>query len=302
MISFKIKEEIRCAGGKLLKVMHSSKATGTSMDVNLYLPQQYYDGTAKGKIPSLYFLSGLTCTPNNASEKAFWHREADKYGFAMVFPDTSPRGPNVPTDPQGGWDFAVGAGFYVNATQPPYNTNFNMYQYVHSELPTALTEFFSSGTRPTGVGSIDFLENVSITGHSMGGFGAVAGFLKNINKYKSCSAFAPIIDPTTTPWGVKAFTGYLGEDKSAWKQYDPCELINNVPYVSGKEILIHYGTDDQWKEQYLRPENFMKLVPQSLWANHINVKMAEGFDHSYYFVSTFVPEHAEFHAKHLGLI
>lgn len=302
LMSFAIKDEIRCAGGKLLKVAHQSKVTGTPMDVNLYLPQQYYSGATGGKkIPSVYFLAGLTCTPNNGSEKAFWQREADRYGFAMVFPDTSPRGDAVPDDPEGGWDFGKGAGFYVNATQAPYSTNFNMYQYVHSELPTALAEFFASKQRPEGVGAVDFEENVAISGHSMGGFGAISGFLKNPHRYKSCSAFAPIVDPTRTPWGVKALTNYLGADETAWREYDPCALISDVPYVAGKEILIHYGTKDQWMDPYLMPQRFVGLLPQSKWAGHVDVKMVDGFDHSYYFVSTFVPEHAAFHAKHLGL-
>lgn len=303
-MSFRINEEIRAAGGRFLKVSHESKATGTSMDVNLYLPKQYYDGTAKTAIPTLYYLSGLTCTPNNASEKAFWQTEADRYGFAMVFPDTSPRGDDVPNDPEGGWDFGKGAGFYVNATQSPYNVNYNMYQYVHSELPTALTEFFKSDARPQGEGQghVDFLENVSITGHSMGGFGAVSGFLKNVNRYKSCSAFAPIISPTNSPWGIKAFTNYLGEDQTAWKEYDPCQLIHTVPYIPGKEVLIHFGSNDAWLTEYLKPEIFTETVAQSDWTNHFDIRTVDGFDHSYYFVSTFVPEHAKFHAKHLGLL
>ncbi|CCF55605.1 hypothetical protein KAFR_0A01670 [Kazachstania africana CBS 2517] len=267
------------------------------MDVNIYLPRQYYEKTQSKAIPTIFYLSGLTCTPNNASEKGFWQFQADKYGFCIVFPDTSPRGEGVPTDPENSWDFGIGAGFYVNATKQPFNKNYNMYQYVHFELPNELNTYFNKETV-----EIDFLDNVSIAGHSMGGFGALSGYMKNLSKYKSCSAFSPIVNPMNVPWGQKAFNGYLGDNKSEWKEYDPCELVKTVKNTENKTILIHVGTSDPFLEKQLKPTSLLEASKGTTWEDHINLKFAEGFDHSYFFISTFVPEHAEFHAKHLGLI
>ncbi|AMD19300.1 HBR399Wp [Eremothecium sinecaudum] len=297
-MSFTINSEIAVCGGKLLKLSSLSKVCKTNMDVNVYVPKQYYAGSSN-TIPTLYFLSGLTCTPQNASEKALWQVQADKYGFAVVYPDTSPRGDDVAKDPEGSWDFAIGAGFYVNATQAPFSTHYQMYDYVHKELPASLESFFKEKFNKT---KIDFVKNISISGHSMGGLGALAGFLKNYgnNVYKSCSAFAPIADPTTVPWGQKAFTGYLGPDKKAWEEYDPCLLVKQVENTRGSEILIHVGTNDPFLYQ-LKPESLTAAAKGTSWDGKISVNMVEGFDHSYYFVSTFVPEHAKFHAKHLGL-
>lgn len=274
------------------------------MDVNVYLPRQYFERiqnepekqSKQKQIPTLYYLSGLTCTPQNASEKAFWQIQADRFGFAMVFPDTSPRGDDIPTDPENSWDFGVGAGFYINATKTPFNKNYNMYDYVHSELPIELSKYFNDKN------IIDFQDNVSITGHSMGGFGAISGFLQNLNKYKSCSAFAPILNPLNIPWGQKAFNGYFNDANLEGAKYDPTELIQHTDYIPGKEILIHIGTNDPFLKNELKPELFLEKVKGTEWASHIDLQMVEGFDHSYYFISSFVPQHAEFHANHLGLL
>ncbi|CAG97875.1 S-formylglutathione hydrolase [Kluyveromyces lactis] len=295
-MALKINSAIAVCGGKLLKLSHFSSCTGTDMDVNLYLPKQYYTSIDDSKlIPSVLYLSGLTCTPQNASEKAFWQIQADKFGFAVIFPDTSPRGDGVATDPEGSWDFGLGAGFYVNATEQPYSSHYKMYDYVHKELPEVLAEEFGS--------KVDFFKNISITGHSMGGFGALSGYLKNINRYKSCSAFAPIVNPSAVPWGQKAFTGYLGSsNKEAWDGYDPTKLIKHVENLNGNKILIHVGSNDPFLEKHLRPHLLQEAAKGTFWEGKIEVNFEDGFDHSYYFISTFVPQHAEFHAKHLGLI
>ncbi|SCU86961.1 LADA_0E01222g1_1 [Lachancea dasiensis] len=295
-MSFKVESEIHCCGGKLLKLSHDSSKTGTSMNVNVYLPQQFYHKQSD-KIPVIYYLSGLSCTPQNVSEKAFWQLQADRFGFAMVFPDTSPRGEDVPGDPANGWDFGLGAGFYVNATQQPYAKNYQMFSYIHDELPTVLDQFFKNP-------SLDFLDNIAITGHSMGGFGAIAGFLKHYSskKYKSCSAFAPIVNPSKVPWGEKAFGGYLGSDAAAWEQYDPASLIQKVQNNGTDRILIHQGTSDPFYRDQLKPELLLESVKGTSWEGKIDLELVEGFDHSYFFVSSFVPQHAQFHAKNLGLI
>ncbi|AET40658.1 S-formylglutathione hydrolase Ecym_6278 [Eremothecium cymbalariae DBVPG len=299
---FKLNAEVAVCGGKLLKLSHKSEVCKTLMDVNVYVPRQYQSGSAK-RIPTLYYLSGLTCSPQNASEKAFWQIEADKYGFALVFPDTSPRGDDVPTDPENGWDFGIGAGFYVNATQKPYVKHYNMYDYIHKELPVLLDAFFRE--KDAGC-TIDFLRNIGITGHSMGGFGALSGFLKNYGKevggYRSCSAFAPIGNPSSVPWGEKAFGGYLGPDKRAWEEYDPCSLFGKVENTGKDRILIHVGTNDPFLEKQLKPELLLTATAGTSWEGMVDLHMEDGFDHSYYFVSSFVPEHAKFHARNLGLI
>ncbi|CAL9730726.1 S-formylglutathione hydrolase [Monosporozyma unispora] len=301
-MSFKINSKVAACGGQFLKLSHQSNVTKCSMDVNVYLPRQYFQRKdeknnqgAKKQIPTIYYLSGLTCTPQNASEKAFWQIQADKFGFAMVFPDTSPRGDVIPGDPEKSWDFGLGAGFYINATKVPFNKNYKMYDYVHKELPMELSNYFNENL-------IDFIDNVSITGHSMGGFGAISGFLQNLNKYKSCSAFAPILNPLNVPWGQKAFNGYFNDANLEGGKHDPTELIQSTKYLSTKEILIHIGTNDPFLKNQLKPELFLDKVKGTEWESHIDLEMVEGFDHSYYFISSFVPQHAEFHAKHLGLL
>ncbi|CEP64727.1 S-formylglutathione hydrolase LALA0_S13e01662g [Lachancea lanzarotensis] len=302
-MGFQIESQISSCGGKLLKLQHESETTGTSMNVNIYLPQQYYkeDGA---KIPALYYLSGLSCTPQNASEKAFWQPQADKFGFAVVFPDTSPRGADVPDDPENGWDFGLSAGFYVDATQSPYDKNYKMFSYVHDELPNKLDQFFKSTGSESG-STLDFLDNVAITGHSMGGFGAISGYLKQYaspRKYKSCSAFAPIANPSLVPWGKKAFGNYLGLESAQWEKYDPANLVKNISNKGNDVILIHQGTNDPFYKEQLKPHLLIEAAKGTSWEGKINLNLVDGFDHSYYFISSFVPQHAEFHAKNLGLI
>lgn len=299
-MSFKVRQEIATCGGKLLKLSHFSELIGLSMDVNVYLPKQYYYKDYEKVIPTVYYLSGLTCSPDNASEKAFWQFQADKYGFGMVFPDTSPRGDSVPDDPEKSWDFGIAASFYVNATKKPYDKHYMMYDYIHKELPVLLDEHFSESSTK----KLDFLDNVGITGHSMGGYGALTGFLKNYdaNRYKSCSAFAPIVNPSSVPWGQKAFKGYLSDDENDWDKYDPCKLIKRITNTRNDMILIHQGTKDPFLKDNLKTDLLTEASKNTSWEGKIDIRYADGYDHSYFFVSTFVPDHARFHAKNLGLI
>lgn len=289
-MSFTTDSTIYTFEGKLLKLSHESTETKTKMEVNVYLPKQY-DSASSKSIPVLLYLSGLTCTPNNASEKAFWQPQADKYGFAVVFPDTSPRGAGIEGEDDS-WDFGSGAGFYVDATTEKFKTNYRMYSYVHGELQTKLDEQFDK---------LDF-DTISITGHSMGGYGALSGFLQNPSKYKSVSAFAPISNPSKCQWGEKNFGGYLGDDKSQWAKYDPTDLIKAYEGPS-PEILIHVGKADPfyYRDHQLLPENLVEASKGTPFEGKVSVNYEEGFDHSYYFISSFTAQHAAHHAKYLGL-
>lgn len=288
-MSFETNAEILLHGGKLLKLSHESNATNTKMDVNVFLPPSSDD---HGKVPVLMYLSGLTCTPNNACEKSFLTFYAAKYGFAVVFPDTSPRGANIEGEDES-YDFGSGAGFYVDATQAPWLQNYNMFTYVHEELQQELAKKFSQ---------LDF-RNISITGHSMGGFGALSGFLKNPGKYRSVSAFSAVSNPLAAPWGQKAFGNYLGKDTALWHKYDPTYLIRDYTHQNQPDILIHQGAADTFyhKEHQLLPENFVKAAKESAYAGKVDLRVEEGYDHLYYFISTFMEEHAKHHAKYLGL-
>ncbi|KAF3063717.1 S-formylglutathione hydrolase [Daldinia childiae] len=284
-MAFETKATIANFGGKLLKLQHQSSSTGTPMDVNLFLPPTAVSGS---KVPVLIYLSGLTCTPQNCTEKGFFQAHAARKGIALVWPDTSPRGANLPGETES-WDFGAGAGFYVDATQAPWSAHYRMESYISSELPAALFAAFPESLDPA---------RVSITGHSMGGHGALTLFLKNPGKYRSVSAFAPIANPSQCPWGDKAFSGYLGADREAWKAHDATELVKGW---AGKDIkaLVDVGTGDNfYKQGQLLPENFEKAVKEA-GVKGLELRYQPDYDHSYFFMSTFAGDHVEHAAKHL---
>ncbi|KAI9726576.1 MAG: hypothetical protein M1828_000943 [Chrysothrix sp. TS-e1954] len=284
--AFKTNATIASFGGKILKLTHSAKTTSCDMNVNVFLPPQ----ASKGKVPVLYYLSGLTCTPDNCTEKGFFQHKASEKGIAVVYPDTSPRGLNISGEDDS-YDFGSGASFYVDATKAPYDKGYKMYSYITQELPKALYAAFSEldGSR------------ASITGHSMGGHGALTLFLKNPGMYKSVSAFAPVANPSNCPWGQKAFSGYFGEDaKDQWREHDAAELVKK--WKGQKfEALIDVGTGDNfYKQGQLLPEKFMEAAKEAGVDGGVKLRMQEGYGHSYFFMASFANEHVEWAAKALG--
>ncbi|KAG2181435.1 hypothetical protein INT44_008248 [Umbelopsis vinacea] len=269
--------------GHLIKYEHESKELGCTMKFNVFLPEN----ASHGKVPGLYFLSGLTCNEDNFVQKSGALKEAAKHGIALIAPDTSPRGVKVEGD-EDSWDFGTGAGFYVDATEEKWKKHYRMYSYIVKELPAIIYQ------------SLPIDENrVSIFGHSMGGHGAITIFLKNPSRYKSVSAFSPIANPINCPWGHKAFGGYLGNtNKDQWKQYDACELLKSF---DGKtlDILVDVGTSDSFLEEQLKLDQLRDAAASVDRHSQVNVRYQEGYDHSYYFISTFVPDHIEHHAKYL---
>jgi S-formylglutathione hydrolase len=267
-------------GGRQGFYRHSSTATGTPMRFAIFTPPQ----AERGRVPVVWFLSGLTCTEENFTTKAGAQRVAAELGLMLIAPDTSPRGADVPTDANNSYDFGLGAGFYVDATQAPWSRNYRMYSYVTSELP----EFVASRFRAD-------MARQSITGHSMGGHGALTIALKNADRFRAVSAFAPIVAPTQVPWGEKAFIGYLGPDRATWQQYDACELIRGGKRVPG--ILVEQGEADQFLAKQLKPE----LLAAACRSGGIplELRMRAGYDHSYYFVASFIEDHLRWHHQRL---
>ncbi|WP_066703185.1 S-formylglutathione hydrolase [Celeribacter ethanolicus] len=256
---------------------HSSTATGTEMEFSVFLPD-HEDGE---KLPVVFYLSGLTCTQANVTEKGEFRAACAELGLIFVAPDTSPRGEGVPDDADGAYDFGLGAGFYVNATEEPFAKTYQMREYIETELPALIgAEFPADMTR------------VGIMGHSMGGHGALTIALRNPSAYKSVSAFAPIVSPLNCPWGEKALTGYIGADKAKWRDYDACALIEDGARVP--EILVDQGTADNFLEGQLKPELLTQICEKT--GQPLTLRMQEGYDHSYYFISTFMRDHLEWHA------
>ncbi|KAL0383510.1 UNVERIFIED_CONTAM: S-formylglutathione hydrolase [Sesamum calycinum] len=270
-------------GGFNRRYKHYSPTLGCSMTFYIYFPPS---SSPSHKFPVLYWLSGLTCTDENFIAKSGAQRVASAEGVALIAPDTSPRGLNVEGESDS-WDFGVGAGFYLNATQEKWK-NWQMYDYIVKELPALLQENFPQ---------LD-TARASIFGHSMGGHGALTIYLKNLDKYKSVSAFSPIVNPVNCPWGQKAFTNYLGENKAAWEEYDATCLISKFNNVSAT-ILIDQGDDDKFLKEQLQPHKFQEACRK---ANvPLLLRMQPGYDHSYYFIATFVDDHIRHHAQALNL-
>ncbi|PMG40870.1 S-formylglutathione hydrolase [Shewanella sp. 10N.286.52.B9] len=266
-------------GGWLKQYSHHSDTLNCHMRFAIYLPPQ----AASQKVPVLYWLSGLTCTDENVMQKSGIQRVAAELGIAIVAPDTSPRGDNVADDANGAYDFGLGAGFYLNATQAPFNTHYQMYDYVVKELPAFIEQHFPVTSMR------------SISGHSMGGHGAITIGLKNPQQYQSISAFSPICNPINCPWGQKAFNGYLGSDQTSWAEYDSSELMKNS--MVKVPMLVDQGTEDNFLVEQLKPESLIEAAKAQQYP--LTLRMQEGYDHSYFFISSFIEDHLRFHAKHL---
>jgi len=277
----KISEQL-CFGGKQVRFSHHSAVLNCQMQFSVFLPPQ----AETANVPALYWLSGLTCTDENFSSKAGAQRVAAELGLALIMPDTSPRGEGVPDDANGAYDFGLGAGFYVNATVAPFAKHYQMYDYIVSELPALLeAELPLSNKR-------------AISGHSMGGHGALVIGLRNSTRFSSISAFSPICNPINCAWGIKALTGYLGEDKTHWQQYDASVLL--ATKGSTLPIFVDQGLADNFYPAQLQTEALIKAAHDAGVAAEI--RLQPGYDHSYYFIASFIDEHLRFHAKHLGLV
>lgn len=274
----KVSEQL-CFGGKQIRFKHHSAVLHCDMQFSVFLPPQ----ANKAKLPALYWLSGLTCTDENFSSKAGAQRIAAELGIALIIPDTSPRGEGVPDDDNGAYDFGLGAGFYVNATREPFAKHYQMYDYIVSELPQLLEA------------ELPLSDKRSISGHSMGGHGALVIGLRNSERYRSISAFSPICNPINCPWGIKALTGYLGEDKSQWQQYDASVLLADAQ--KPLPILVDQGTADSFYPEQLRTESLIDAANQS--GASAQIRLQQGYDHSYYFIASFIEQHLRFHAQHL---
>jgi S-formylglutathione hydrolase len=270
-----------CFGGVQAVYTHDARETGCAMRFGLFLPPQ----ANAGPVPLLYWLSGLTCTEENFIVKAGAQRVAAELGIAIVVPDTSPRGLDHPGE-RDSYDFGVGAGFYVDATRAPWSQGYRMYSYVTNELPAYVAAHFP--VDPTRAG---------IFGHSMGGHGALVIAIRNPERYQSVSAFAPIVSPMRCPWGEKALSGYLGDDRDAWRAYDATALMDDRGYA-GRTILVDQGTRDPFLERELKPHLLREACGRAGVA--LDLRMREGYDHSYYFIATFIDEHLRFHAQALG--
>ncbi|MBD3884609.1 S-formylglutathione hydrolase [Phormidium tenue FACHB-886] len=272
--------ETRCFDGTLGVYRHSSVACNSEMRFSVYQPPQ-----AEGRsLPVLYFLSGLTCTEENFMAKAGAQQFAAKYGLILVAPDTSPRNTEIPGEDED-WDFGTGAGFYVDATQQPWQAHYRMYSYVVEELPELIAQHFPV-----------LSDRQGIFGHSMGGHGALVCALRNPDRYRSVSAFAPIAAPMQAPWGQKAFSRYLGDNFQDWRAYDASELVRDAPLPHS--ILIDQGTADRFLSEQLMPEAFEKACTEA--GQPLTLRRQEGYDHSYYFIATFIEDHIRHHANALG--
>jgi S-formylglutathione hydrolase len=279
-MTLKAISENKCFGGVQGIYAHDSAETHCSMRFGVFLPPQ----ASKARVPVLYWLSGLTCTEENFIIKAGAQRTAAELGLALVVSDTSPRGLGIAGE-SASYDFGLGAGFYVDATEAPWSRGYRMYSYLVDELPKIVAASFPIEAARTG-----------IFGHSMGGHGALTIAIKNAGVYRSVSAFAPICSPIRCPWGQKALTGYLGSDRGKWREYDATALLEDRGW-SGPPLVVDQGTRDQFLETQLRPELLQETCARRNVA--LELRMREGYDHSYFFIASFIEDHLRFHANHL---
>ncbi|WP_428240087.1 S-formylglutathione hydrolase [Gynuella sp.] len=267
-------------GGWLKRFGHTSTTLNCQMRFSVYLPPQVEDGT---KVPVLYWLSGLTCTDENFMQKAGAQQLAAELGIAIVAPDTSPRGEEVADAPDGAYDLGLGAGFYVNATQEPWSKHYQMYDYIVSELPAIIGAHLPVNGK------------AAISGHSMGGHGALMIALRNPDKFVSVSAFSPICHPSNCPWGEKALSAYLGDDKNLWQTYDASELMKHA--TAFLPALVDQGDADEFLPHQLQPEALEQAAKNSGYP--LELRHQPGYDHSYYFIASFIADHLHFHARYL---
>ncbi|PHP16495.1 S-formylglutathione hydrolase [Sphingobium sp. IP1] len=260
---------------------HASRETGTEMTFSVFVPPH----APGAKLPVVWYLSGLTCTHANVTEKGEFRRACAELGLIFVAPDTSPRGEGVADDPDGAWDFGLGAGFYVDATQAPYAAHYRMWSYVTQELPALIADQFPAD-----------MDRQSIMGHSMGGHGALTVGLTYPERYRAVSAFAPIVAPGQVPWGEKALGGYLGEDRAAWRKHDAVALIEDGARIDA--LLVDQGAGDSFLEGQLRPQLLRTACDAA--GIDLTLNLREGYDHSYYFISSFMDDHLRWHAARLG--
>ncbi|GAD48639.1 S-formylglutathione hydrolase [Caenibius tardaugens NBRC 16725] len=278
MIALETLSTNKAHGGVQGVYSHASAATGTPMTFSVFVP----DHAPGARLPVLWYLSGLTCTHANVTEKGEYRAACAEQGIIFVAPDTSPRGDDVADDEA--YDFGKGAGFYVNATQEPWAAHFQMRRYIEDELPALVAQHFPVDMARQG-----------ITGHSMGGHGALTIALRNPGRFRSVSAFAPIVSPLNCPWGEKALTGYIGPDRAAWREYDACALIDDGARLP--DLLVDQGTADGFLAEQLRTELLEQAVARAGMPS--TIRLQHGYDHSYYFISTFMADHVAWHGERL---
>jgi S-formylglutathione hydrolase len=281
-LSLETVSQSRCFNGTQFVYRHVSRETSTPMRLAVFVPPQAKDA----KVPVVWFLSGLTCTEENFTVKAGAQRVASELGLMLIAPDTSPRGEGVPDDPEGAYDFGLGAGFYVDAVEAPWAKHYRMRSYIERELPDLIAENLPADMSCQG-----------ITGHSMGGHGALTIALRSPARFKAVSAFAPIASPMNCPWGEKALSNYIGPDRSAWREYDACALIEGGARLP--ELLVDQGTADGFLDSQLKPHLLEEACARA--GQPLTLRRQEGYDHSYFFISTFIEDHLRWHARRLGL-
>jgi S-formylglutathione hydrolase len=285
---FKILTAHKCFDGTIIRFQHMSRSTKCMMTASLFLPpgSDIAISASAKKVPVLYYLSGLTCTDENVINKGGALRVAADVKIAFIAPDTSPRDVNIPGEDES-WDFGSGAGFYLNATEEPWATNYRMYDYVVTELDEVLQKHFPQ---------ID-VSRKGITGHSMGGHGALTIALKNQDSFRCVSAISPICNPVDCPWGEKAFSGYLGADRESWEAYDACKLVEKYGKSKFETILLDFGRSDNFLWNQLKPYQFSNVCADN--DQEVSLRIHDGYDHSYFFVASFIEDHIRFHAQNL---